>query len=109
MLVLSRKQQESIVIDVNVTITVLRIKGNKVQIGIDAPGNVHVVRGELRSNVTADRPSRDQQNKCSAILDRESETSDARSVRARPLRRFLRAGRCQCTSLMPSPLPETRR
>jgi len=47
MLVLSRKQHESIVIDATVTITVLRVKGNKVQIGIDAPSDVHVVRGEL--------------------------------------------------------------
>lgn len=47
MLVLTRKNQEVIRIGENVTITVLKIKGNAVQIGIDAPNNIRVVRGEL--------------------------------------------------------------
>ncbi|MEQ1905061.1 MAG: carbon storage regulator [Pirellulaceae bacterium] len=47
MLVLSRKIQQEIVIGENVRITVLQIKGNTVRIGIDAPREVRVVRGEL--------------------------------------------------------------
>ncbi len=47
MLVLTRKFQESIRIGDNVTITILRVKGNTVRVGIDAPRNVRVVRGEL--------------------------------------------------------------
>ncbi len=47
MLVLSRKIQQEIVIGENVRITVLQIKGNSVRIGIDAPREVRVVRGEL--------------------------------------------------------------
>jgi carbon storage regulator CsrA len=47
MLVLSRKLQEQIRIGENITVTVLRVKGNAVRIGIDAPRNVRVVRGEL--------------------------------------------------------------
>lgn len=47
MLVLTRKLQEQIRIGDNVTITVLRVKGNTVRIGIEAPRETRVVRGEL--------------------------------------------------------------
>lgn len=48
MLVLSRKLRESIKIGDNVTITILRIQGtNLVRIGIEAPKEVKVLRGEL--------------------------------------------------------------
>jgi carbon storage regulator CsrA len=47
MLVLTRKLQEQIRIGDNVTITVLRVKGQAVRIGIDAPRELRVVRGEL--------------------------------------------------------------
>ncbi len=47
MLVLSRKQNEKIVIADNISITVLKVKGNTVRLGIDAPRDVRIVRGEL--------------------------------------------------------------
>ena len=47
MLVLTRKLRESIQIGPNVTITILRVKGQAVRIGIEAPRDVRVVRGEL--------------------------------------------------------------
>ena len=47
MLVLTRKSQDSIRIGGNITVTVLRIKGNTVRIGIEAPESVRIVRGEL--------------------------------------------------------------
>lgn len=47
MLVLTRKLQEKIRIGDSVTITVLRVKGQAVRIGIEAPREVRVVRGEL--------------------------------------------------------------
>jgi len=47
MLVLTRKVEEKIQIGPNVIITVLRIKGRSVQIGIEAPQGVLVLRGEL--------------------------------------------------------------
>lgn len=47
MLVLTRKHQEQIRIGDNITLTILRIKGNAVRIGIEAPREVRVVRGEL--------------------------------------------------------------
>lgn len=47
MLVLSRKENERIVIDNRIQITVLRIEGNCVRIGIDAPQDVAILRSEL--------------------------------------------------------------
>ena len=46
MLVLTRKLQQQIRISDNITITVLRVKGNTVRLGIDAPRQVRVVRGQ---------------------------------------------------------------
>lgn len=47
MLVLSRKRGESIVINSDITITVLDIRGDKIRIGIEAPENVPVHRKEV--------------------------------------------------------------
>jgi carbon storage regulator len=47
MLVLTRKQQEKIRIGDGITITVLRTKGKAVRLGIEAPAEVPVIRGEL--------------------------------------------------------------
>lgn len=47
MLVLSRKEGQRVVINDNITIVINRIAGNRVSIGIDAPQDVHIMRGEL--------------------------------------------------------------
>jgi carbon storage regulator len=47
MLVLSRKLGEKVLIGDEVTLTVVNITGNRVQIGIEAPGTVRILRGEL--------------------------------------------------------------
>ena len=47
MLVLTRKYQEKIRIGDNITITILRTKGKAVRLGIEAPTDVPVIRGEL--------------------------------------------------------------
>lgn len=47
MLVLSRKQNQEIVIGDGIKITVLKIKGNTIRLGIEAPRDVKVIRGEL--------------------------------------------------------------
>lgn len=48
MLVLSRKKNEQIVIDGQIEVEVLQIKGNTVRLGIKAPRDVKVLRGELK-------------------------------------------------------------
>ncbi len=47
MLVLTRKQDEVIRIGRDVEIRVVKLKSGRVQLGIVAPRDVHVVRGEL--------------------------------------------------------------
>ena len=47
MLVLSRKQGETICIGGDVEITVISINGNRVRLGIAAPHDVNIVRQEL--------------------------------------------------------------
>ncbi len=47
MLVLTRRVGEEIVIDNDIRITVVAIKGDKVRIGIDAPPSVRVDRKEV--------------------------------------------------------------
>ncbi len=47
MLVLSRKKNESIVINNDITITVVEIRGDKVRLGIAAPKEVSVHRQEV--------------------------------------------------------------
>jgi carbon storage regulator len=47
MLVLSRKLNETIVIDGDIRITVVGIRGKHVQLGIEAPGSVGIYREEL--------------------------------------------------------------
>ncbi|MFV2066367.1 MAG: carbon storage regulator [Pirellulales bacterium] len=47
MLVLTRKVHQQIQIGDQITITIVRVKGQSVRVGIDAPRDVRVLRGEL--------------------------------------------------------------
>ncbi len=47
MLALSRKKNESIIIDNNIEVTVLDIKGDQIKLGISAPKSVPVYRKEV--------------------------------------------------------------
>ena len=47
MLVLSRKQSEQIVIGDNVVITVVKVAGGKIRIGVEAPPEVSIHRKEI--------------------------------------------------------------
>jgi carbon storage regulator len=47
MLVLTRKLGEKIVIDGGITVTVLEIAGQRVRVGVQAPDDVRILRGEL--------------------------------------------------------------
>ncbi len=60
MLVLSRQRDESIIIGDNIVVTIVDIRGDKVRLGIEAPGEVPVHRREVyeaiqRENVRASR------------------------------------------------------
>lgn len=47
MLVLSRKVGDTLVINGNITVEVVRIQGNRISLGIVAPLDVKILRGEL--------------------------------------------------------------
>ena len=47
MLVLSRKEGEKLLIGDNITLVVSKIAGNRVTLGIEAPADVKIFRGEL--------------------------------------------------------------
>ena len=50
MLVLNRKEGESVVIDDNIKVVVLKVKGRQVKIGIEAPRDTKIAREELANN-----------------------------------------------------------
>ncbi|MFM1902301.1 MAG: hypothetical protein RLZZ440_201 [Planctomycetota bacterium] len=54
MLVLSRKQNERIRVGDSVVVTVVRVSGDKVRIGIQAPPHVRVLRDELDDDPLGD-------------------------------------------------------
>lgn len=54
MLVLSRKAGESIVINHDITIVVVEVRGDKVRLGVEAPKEVSVHREEVYRAIQAD-------------------------------------------------------
>ena len=54
MLVLSRKQGEQLVIGGNVTITIVEVRGDKVRLAFDAPGDVSIHRKEVWQRIVAE-------------------------------------------------------
>jgi carbon storage regulator len=51
MLVITRKTDEGVVIDRNVTVTILEIREDKVRIGIEAPREIGVHRSEVWAQI----------------------------------------------------------
>ena len=58
MLVLSRKQNERLIIDGNIVVTIVRVSGGTVRIGIEAPAEVSIRREELCCHPTETETSR---------------------------------------------------
>lgn len=53
MLVLSRHKNETVVINGDIVVTVVEIRGDKVRLGIAAPKEVPVNRGEVQAAIDA--------------------------------------------------------
>lgn len=53
MLILSRKENESIVIGDNITVKIVSIEKGLVKLGIDAPSDITILRSELLEAVEA--------------------------------------------------------
>ena len=58
MLVLSRKKDESVVINNNIRIVVVEIRGDKVRLGVEAPKEVPVHRSEVYEAINSDDPDK---------------------------------------------------
>jgi carbon storage regulator len=74
MLVLSRKEGERIVIGDQITLVVSKVSGNRVTIGIEAPKDVKITRGELvtRGEFTLDSQELDFEGVCAAAVRSEA-------------------------------------
>lgn len=58
MLVLSRRTSESIVINDNVVITIVEVRGDKVRLGIQAPRDVPIHRQEVYEAIRQEQQNR---------------------------------------------------
>lgn len=61
MLVLSRKKNESIVINNDITIVVVEIRGDKVRLGVEAPKEVPVHRREVYDAIKRNEAAHQEQ------------------------------------------------
>ena len=77
MLVLTRKLQEQIRIGNNITVTILRVKGNSVRVGIEAPRDVRVIRGELPPKATQSPAVLAAETAVSVVVEKPVEESAA--------------------------------
>ena len=71
MLVLSRKKNESIVINDDISIVVVEIRGDKVRLGVEAPKEVPVHRREVYDAIKRSLETNDQTDGA------ESKTNDS--------------------------------
>ena len=53
MLVFSRKKDETLVINDEITVTVVEIRGDKVRLGVEAPRHLSVYRREVNEAIMA--------------------------------------------------------
>ncbi|MCC5833028.1 MAG: carbon storage regulator [Chlamydiales bacterium] len=72
MLVLTRKAEQKIRIGNNIVITVLKVQGDQVSIGIEAPKDLQIVREELLNEDLIKSTAR--ANRKSALYENRSET-----------------------------------
>jgi carbon storage regulator len=57
MLVLSRRESERIKLGKSIVVTVIRVAGDRVRLGIEAPPDVLVLRGELEPETAPATPT----------------------------------------------------
>lgn len=62
MLILSRKTGEALNINDDIEIKIMEITGDKVKIGINAPGNVKILRNELCQTMESNKDAAASQN-----------------------------------------------
>ncbi|MBM7623034.1 carbon storage regulator CsrA [Sporohalobacter salinus] len=65
MLVLTRREEESIIIDDKISVTVLEIDGNQIKLGIEAPEEISIHREEVYCQI-------ENENKQAVVQDRDN-------------------------------------
>lgn len=55
MLVLSRKESQKVRLGDNIVLTIVRVSGDKVRLGIEAPGDLLILREELEQGSQPDK------------------------------------------------------
>ena len=76
MLVLSRQRDESIVINDNIVVTIVDIRGDKVRIGIECPQEIPVHRREVYDAIQRDN-ARNQAPKPPGVPERPQDQPQA--------------------------------
>ena len=89
MLVLSRKKGESVVVNGNITIVVVDVRGDKARIGIEAPADVAVYRSEILTKNAAANESEAEAKKASqgknaVETSRRAKAKNVRGARKKP-------------------------
>jgi len=59
MLILTRRVGEKVMIDDDIVVSVLSVKGNQVRIGIEAPNDVNIHREEIHERILKERADND--------------------------------------------------
>ncbi len=90
MLVLTRKLMERLFIGDDICVTVVRLEGGQVRLGIDAPRAVKVVRAELVPGRVSPRPRSSVQHSAIRLpgMDVKYSPSEARGTDIRRRGRF---------------------
>lgn len=78
MLVLSRQRDESIVIGDKVVVTIVDIRGDKVRLGIQAPGEIPVHRQEVYEAIQRENRSKAGQLQPSGPVTKAGEDDSGR-------------------------------
>jgi carbon storage regulator len=74
MLVISRKINETIKIGNNIEIKIISIDKNQVKIGIEAPSNITILRGELIEKI------KEENKKASKLLNKQTLLNEIKKV-----------------------------
>ncbi|MFN0065632.1 MAG: carbon storage regulator [Chlamydiales bacterium] len=76
MLVLTRKREQKIRIGKDVVITVLKVQGDQVSIGIEAPKSTSIVREELLQDSMTSRAAKENQKAALLVEENLSEVGN---------------------------------